>query len=112
MNRYIENLNALLAEQMPKYAFEDADSILDMLYFYYMDANPVDSGVIRCQFRELDKVLSKLSLEDNNRVFMLSVGLCVSHAREAFSEGVKVGMRLFTELQPDNSETTGEKTGN
>ena len=91
MNRYIENLNALLAEQMPKSDYGDANSILDMLCFYYMDTNPVDNAVIRCQFRELDKVLSKLSLEDNDRVFMLSVGLCVSLAREAFSEGVKGG---------------------
>ena len=92
MNRYIEKLNAMLAEQPLKCDGTDADFVLDMLYFYYMDANPVDSAVVRCQFHELDKVLP-------NRVFLLSVGLCVSHAREAFSEGVKVGMRLFTELK-------------
>ena len=109
MNRYIENLNALFAEQTLKSDHADANSVLDMLCFYYMDSNPVDSAVVRCQFRELDKVLSKLSLEDNDRIFLLAVELCVSHAREAFSEGVKVGMRLFTELQTDNSVTVGEK---
>lgn len=84
MNRRIENLKAFLAEQTPNFAYDDAGSVLDMLYFYYMDDNPVDNGVIRCQFSELDKVLSKLSFEDCERVFFLAVGLCVSHMRQAF----------------------------
>ena len=98
MNQYIENLKTFLGEQTPKFPYSDAKSILDMLYFYYADNNPVDSAVIRCQFSELDKVLSKLSLEDCDRVFLLTVDLCVSHAKQAFSEGVQVGMQLFTEL--------------
>lgn len=101
MNRYIEKLKSFLLEQTPKFAYDDARSILDMLYFYYMDSNSVDSAVIRCKFCELDKVLSKLSLADCDRVFLLTVELCVSHARHAFSEGVQVGMRLFTELQTE-----------
>lgn len=101
MNHCIEKLKDFLAEQTPKFAFDDGGSILDMLYYYYADSNPVDNAVIRCQFSELDKVLSKLSLEDCDRVFLLAVELCVSHARQAFSEGVQVGMRLFTELQTE-----------
>ena len=108
MNRYIDNLKAFLAEQTPKFPYCDANSVLDMLYFYYTDSNPIDSAAIRCQFSELDNVLSKLSFEDCDRVFLLAVGLCLSHAKLAFTEGVQVGMCLFTELQPDNSDASTE----
>lgn len=101
MNRYIENLKAFLAERTQKFAYDDAHSILDMLYFYYMDSNPIDNAVIRCQFSELYKVLSNLSFEDSDRVFSLAAALCGTHARQAFTEGVQVGMRLFTELQTE-----------
>ncbi len=74
MNRYIENLKSFLAEQTPNFGYDDAKSILDMLYYYYTDTNPVDGSVIRCQFKELDKVLSKLSWAECERVFTLAVG--------------------------------------
>lgn len=101
MNRYIENLKNFLADQAPCFGYDDANSLLEMLYYYYTDANPVDNAVIRCQFRELDQVLSKLSWAECERVFSLSVDLCMSNARQAFLDGVKMGMRLFTELQDE-----------
>ena len=100
MNRYIESLKSFLAAQSPNYGYTDAKSILDALYYYYTDENPVDSAVIRCQFRDLDDALSKLSWAECERVFSLAVGLCISHSQQAFTDGVQVGMRLFTELQP------------
>ena len=101
MNRYIEKLNLFLAEQTPCFGYDDANSILEMLYYFYTDSNPVDNAVIRCQFKDLDNVLSNLSWADCEQVFSLSVDLCISHARQAFLEGVHVGMRLYTELQCD-----------
>lgn len=99
MNPYIENLKSFLAEQSPNFGYADANSILEMLFYYYMDANFIDNAAIRCQFRDLDKVLSKLPLKDNDKLFSLAVDLCISYARQAFTEGVLVGMQLFTELQ-------------
>lgn len=99
MNRYIENLKSFLAEQSPNFGYTDAKSLLDALYYYYTEANPIDSTVIRCQFRELDNALSALSWADCNRVFSLAVDLCISHSRQSFCAGVQIGMRLFTELQ-------------
>lgn len=99
MNRYIEKLKSFLAEQKPRYGYDDANSILEMLYYFYTEENPVDSAVISCQFKELDDALSSLSWANNEKVFALVVDLCVSHARQAFLEGVHVGLRLFTELQ-------------
>ena len=98
MNRYIEKIKSFLSEQSPGYGFEDADSLLKMLCYYYMENNPVDNGVIRCQFKELDEILSKLSFSDNNAIFHLTGTLCASYEEQAFVDGVAVGWRLYTEL--------------
>ena len=50
MNRYIEKLKTFLAQQSPNFGYDDANSILDMLYYYYTDTNAIDNAVIRCQF--------------------------------------------------------------
>ncbi len=99
MNHYIKNLKAFLSQQAPCFGYDDANSILDMLYYYYTTENPVDSGVIRCQFAEQEKILSKLSLEDNTALFFVTTDLCVAHARKGFLDGVQVGLRLFEELE-------------
>ncbi|MBQ3146123.1 MAG: hypothetical protein IJB91_00155 [Oscillospiraceae bacterium] len=99
MNRYIANLKSFLAEQSPNFGYTDAKSLLDALYYYYTDANPIDGAVIRCQFQNLDNALSKLSWADCEQVYSHTVDLCISHSRQAFCAGVQIGMRLFTELQ-------------
>ena len=99
MNRYIKNLKSFLAEQSPHFHFDDANSILEMLYYYYSADNPVDSAVIRCQFKELNDILSQLSLKENDAVFASVCSLCVAHERHAFLDGIHIGMRLFQELR-------------
>ena len=98
MNRYIQNLKSFLAEQAPCFGFDDANSILEMLYYYYRNDNPVDSATIRCQFKELQDILCRLSFKENDAVFALTVDLCVAHERQAFLDGIHVGLRLFEEL--------------
>ena len=98
MNRYIENLARFLSKQPPNYGFTDANSLLEMLCYYYMENNPVDNSIIRCQFDELDAILSKLSFSDNNAVFCLIGTLCASYEKQAFMDGIAVSWQLYTEL--------------
>ena len=98
MNRYINKLNSFLAEQSANFPFDDAHSVLDVLCYYYCSVNSVDNAVIRCQFKELNDILSGLSLEENDAVFSLTGDLCTSHMRKAFLDGVHAGMCLFHEL--------------
>ncbi len=98
MNRYIKNLKSFLAEQTPNYLYDDANSLLEMLYYCYTTSNPVNNAVIQYQFKELNDVLCHLSLTEINAVFSLTCDLCVSHERQAFLDGVHVGIRLFSEL--------------
>jgi len=98
MNRYIENLKSFLAEQTPNFGYDDANSLLEMLYYYYTVANPVDNAVIRCQFKDLNDILCRLAINEQNAIFGIAGNLCVSHARQAFLEGIHVGARLAAEL--------------
>ena len=110
MNRYIENLKSFLAEQTPNYIYDDADSLLEMLYYYYTTSNPVDNAVIRCQFKKLNDVLCHLSLNESEAVFSLTGDLCIAHERQAFLDGIHVGMRLFSELNELQNESQGIAT--
>lgn len=98
MNPYIENLKAFLAEQVPCFGYDDAGSILEMLYYYYTVANPVDSAVIRCQLKALNDLLRRLPVADCDAVFDATANLCASYERQAFLDGIQVGLRLFTEI--------------
>lgn len=100
MNRYIQNLRSFLAEQHPSFGFDDAHSILEMLYYYYTQDNPIDSALIRCRFKELDDRLPHLTVKENDAIFSVIMDLCSEYERQAFLQGVQVGMRLFDELVP------------
>ena len=98
MNRYIENLKSFLVEQSPNFCFDDAKSMLDMLCYYYCSANPVDNAVIRCQFKVLNDIVRPMTVEESDAVFSVVCDLCLSYERQAFLDGLRAGMRLFSEL--------------
>ena len=98
MNRYVEKLKSFLTEQAPNYIYTDAHSLLELLYYSYTASNPVDNAVIRCQFKELNDIMYRLSLAENDAVFSLVGDLCAAHERQAFLDGIQVGMQLFSEL--------------
>ena len=98
MNRYIENLRSFLLEQAPSFQYKDADSLLEMLCYYYCSANPVDNAVIRCQFKALNDTVRQMSVEESDAVFSAACDLCISYERQAFLDGLRTGMQLLTEL--------------
>ena len=99
MNRYIENLKSFLSDQSPKFPFDDANSVLEVLFYDYCASNSADSALIRYQFKELNDILCKLTLAKNDAVFALACDLCISHMKQAFIDGVCIGLHLFHELE-------------
>ena len=73
MNRYIESLKSFLAEQSPCYSYDDADSLLEVLYYCYASTNPVDNAVIHFQFKELNDVLCRLTRKEIDSVFFFNL---------------------------------------
>lgn len=98
MNQYIQYLKEYLTNKQPNYGYSDAESLLDMLYYAYTADNPVYNEAIKSRFAHLDRILSQLTLDDNNEVFLLTTELCAEHAKLAFHSGVHTGARLFIEL--------------
>ena len=99
MNRYIQNLKSFLSDQPANFPFVDGNSILEVLCYYYCASSSADSALIRCQFKELNDILCKLTLAENDAVFTVTGDLCISHMRQAFMDGVRTGMQLFREVE-------------
>ena len=104
MNTYIKYLREYLTDKHPNYGYSDANSLLDMLFYAYTLDNPIYNETIKARFEELDHILSRLTLDDNNSVFMLTADLCAEHAKLAFLSGVHTGARLFIELSDNEHQ--------
>ena len=98
MNLYIENLKQFLISEPQNFQDEDANSILELLCYHYCATNTVDSALIRCQFHAAENALPKLTIEEYDAFFNITTQLCTSYEKKAFTDGVRVGMQLFQEL--------------
>lgn len=98
MSLYIERLKNYLADKTPDYGYTDAESLLEMLYYYYSHHNPIDNGRIRCQLNVVSIYLKKLSIEDGDKIFDVVTDLINAYEKEAFLQGLQVGVRLVQEL--------------
>ena len=98
MNPYIIKLNDYLTEHPPNYGYRDVDNLLDMLYNFYSENNPVNSTAIKQSFEKLEHFLDRFSLTECDGVLDILCDLCSQHEEQAFRMGVQVGVRLFNEL--------------
>jgi len=99
MKNYQKAFNDYLATHPAGLGEEETEDLLDVLFRCYQESRKMDSEEIREQFQSLDSVLSQLSLDDNNRVFMITCQLCDQHSREAFQTGIVTGFHLLQALK-------------
>lgn len=97
MNPLAEKLTAYYAQHPPN--LDDAESILDMLWWCYTECNPIDDAHCKEKLTGIREQLSFLSSNDFEEVFGLICDLCVNQERLAFLEGVRVGVMLMQELK-------------
>ena len=76
----------------------DCETVLDQLYQAYAESHESDPPEIRDGFKELDKFLEGLSLDDNNAVWNLCCQLCTAYEHKAFLDGLRCGAHLICEL--------------
>lgn len=76
----------------------DCETVLDQLYQAYAESHESDPAKIGDGFKELEKFLHTLPLEDNNAVFNLCCRLCNAYERKAFLDGPQYGAHLLKEL--------------
>ena len=88
----------------------DVDSLLELLYHFFTEYEPVENEELRRQFTDLEHHLmeSLAIMGDSCRETVESLitivsSVCAECERAAFMEGVKVGVRLILELTEDQS---------
>lgn len=98
MKEYIRQLKKYIAEHPLDFGDGDAESILEMLHWYYAECNPIYNDQIRQLYARLDRLMEGVSIKENNAVLNVVCDLCAEHQRLAFIAGVKVGILLEQEI--------------
>ena len=98
----MDNIAKRLKAYMDKHPIDlgdtDCETVLDQLYQTYAESHESDPPEIRTGFKELDNLLSELSLEDNNAVWNLCCQLCTAYEHKAFLDGLQYGACIIFEL--------------
>ena len=105
----LENWRNYLAEH-PVDNHGDVDSLLELLYHFFTEYEPVENEELRRQFAELEHQLMSSLAETGNfcretveSLMTIVSSVCAECERVAFMEGVKVGARLILELTEDQA---------
>lgn len=98
MEKLIEVLQKHFAQNPPAYG--GAESVLDILYGYYIEHGSSDNEKIMNQFATL-RALVDLPPQKYDPIFYVVSDLCIEHGRLAFSEGLHMGIQLADEIRKE-----------
>ena len=101
MKPHIEKLKTYLAEHPPDYGDCDVRSVLEMLYTYYSQYNRLDTAEIKSDFETLYHQLTGKPLRELDNIIDTVTTLCWHHEKSGFTEGIKLGILLATELSDE-----------
>lgn len=96
MNIFLETLKTYIEQYPPNYG--DGESILTMLYECHNENSSYDNEQIKEDFNELYRLMNGMSLRDMDKIIYPVCTLCRDHERSGFTEGVKIGIKLFKEI--------------
>ena len=98
----MDKITKRLKDYIDAHPFDPGDSdcktVLDQLYHAYAESHESDPTEIRDGFKELDKFLEGLSLDDNNAVWNLCCQICTDYEHKAFIDGLLYGAFLMREV--------------
>ena len=97
MKEFVEKLKQRVAENPPNYG--DSNSVLGLLYECFNENNSYDNDQIKEDFEELYRQMNGMSLRDMDKVIYPVCKLCRDHEKAGFTEGIKVGIHLATEIK-------------
>ena len=75
-----------------------AAAVLGLLYECFNENNPYDNEQIKADFEMLYRRMNGMPLREMDRIVYPVCRLCRDHERSGFVEGVKVGIRLYSEF--------------
>ena len=76
----------------------DGESILGILYECHNENHPYDNDQIKADFHALYEKMNGMPLREMDKIIYPVCTLCRDHEKAGFTEGVKVGIRLRSEL--------------
>ena len=77
----------------------DADSVLELLYNAYANAQGADPDEIKAKFTTVEDCLTGISFEMNNLIFATICEQCIAFEKRGFMDGIKLGSHLIMELR-------------
>lgn len=92
MDQFAELLRRFVQEYPP--ACGDAQAVVDQLYWAYMEHHRADSTKMDKCYEDLRKRVN-LPLHEYDEVLYIVSDLCIEYGKQAFMEGLKVGMVLI-----------------
>ena len=101
MNHYIEKLIIHLSERKSTGTKLTGEDLLEQLWYCYLEEKTVDPEEIREGFREVDSLLERLPLKSADRVFDVVYGQCCRYQRQAFLDGLMLGVGLHGAMTTD-----------
>ena len=102
IEKYIRALQEYALTHGPD--FGDGESILTLLYEAYSEVNRMDDAQIKADFNELYLRMNGMELREMDRIIYPVCTLCRDHERAGFTEGIKVGIRLFQQIPISQSD--------
>ena len=97
MDEFMTALQSKLDTLQPNFP-DNAESILEVLFDAYNESSGFDNAAIKTDFEELYRLMNGKSLKEIDKIIYTVCTLCMDHEKAGFTEGVKVGMNLITEI--------------
>lgn len=98
MDKYIQALNAFLAEDAPLYTLPDESPLSAKLYRCYQQRKGADTAAVRAYFEDMYALLKQTAPGQADAVTNDIYKFCNAYERQAFREGFAVGLHLYTQL--------------
>ena len=96
MKQFFDTLKTHIEQHPPNYG--DAESVLTMLYECHNENSSYDNEQIRTDFNELYQQMNGMPLREMDKIIYPVCKLCRDHEKAGFIDGIKIGIRLTTEL--------------
>ncbi|MBE6946939.1 MAG: hypothetical protein E7454_01625 [Ruminococcaceae bacterium] len=99
LQRIIQDLLTYIRTSPLPFDDGNADSVLELLYNAYANAQGADPDEIKAKFATVEDCLTGISFEMNNLIFATVCDLCLAFEKKGFMDGIRLGSHLMLELQ-------------
>ena len=98
MKPCIGNIKKSLTSHLPECPYQDAHSLLELLYAAYTEANPVVSTTLTAHYETIQCHIQHLPTREQDAIYTTICSITAAQEKTAFLEGIRLGFRLSQEL--------------